>query len=136
MELDRLPELKHELLHEEELSEVWQFFLDHFADDPEFADFGELIRHPFVEAVLEQIGQQLFGPGGAINDVVLRWDAQHQFLHGAFNMGVRPGGIIFFGDIQTGMLAVPEGRPSIDVKFARFSGTPMPRYRMGQPSPN
>jgi hypothetical protein len=136
MDLARLKELKHALLHEEELSRVWRFFMDHFADRPEFAEFGEPARHAFVEAVLTQVGQQLFGRDGAISGLLLRWNEEHQFLHGGFSMGSRTGGVIFFGDIQTGMLAVPEGYPSINVKYARFSGAPMPKHRIGEPSKN
>jgi hypothetical protein len=136
MDLARLQELKHALLHDESLSQVWRFFMDHFADHPEIAEFGEPARHPFVETVLAQVGQQLFGGDGSVSQLLLRWDQEHQFLHGGFHMGHRPGGVIFFGDIQTGMLAVPEGLLSDEMKFARFSGTPMPKHRMGKPSAN
>ncbi len=136
MDLTQIPALKHKLLYEKQLSEVWSFFMDHFADHPEFAGFGEPTRHPFVETVVKQVGEQLFGVDGSISGLILLWDAQHQFLHGGFNMGSRPGGVIFFGDIQTGMLAVPEGLSSSDVKYARFSGTPMPKHRSSEFSPN
>jgi hypothetical protein len=136
MDLTLLPELKHKLLYEKQLSQVWSFFMDQFADHEEFAGFGAPASHPFVETVLTQLGQQLFGRDGSISGLILRWDAQHQFLHGGFNMGGRTGGVIFFGDIQTGMVAVPEGPPSIDVKYARFSGTPMPKHRSSEFSPN
>jgi len=96
MNLARLQELKEKLLHEKELAPVWSFFLDHFAEDRAFLALGERIDHPFVEAVLAQVGQQLFPQNSAIKRTILTRLPEQQFLHGGFTMGGRIGGVFYF----------------------------------------
>jgi hypothetical protein len=134
MDLTRLQELKQKLLHEDQLAPVWSFFLDHFGEDPAFIALGERADHPFVEAVVDQVGQQLFGQGGAVSRLLLTRLADQQFIHGGFSMGGRVGGVIYFEDARIGLLAVADLPPSIEAKYARFSGYPL--RQQGEPSRN
>jgi hypothetical protein len=128
MDLARLQELKQKLLYEEKLTVVWSFFTDHFADHDEFVALGEHTRHPFVEAVLAQLGQQLFADKGTVRNLILTRVPEQHFLHGGFGMAGRVGGVIYFEDVGVGLLAVSPLPPSIDVNYARFSGQPIKRY--------
>jgi hypothetical protein len=134
MDLTRLRELKHKLRFDKDLAPVWTYFLDHFGENPDFIALGELARHPFVEAVIDQVRQQLFGSDGTIARLLLTRLAEQQFLHGGFFMGLRPGGVIFFEDEGIGLIAVSELPPSIETKYARFSGHPL--AKRGEPSRN
>ncbi|MDB5313169.1 MAG: hypothetical protein JWO38_7371 [Gemmataceae bacterium] len=122
MDLAELQVLKQKLLHDEKLAPVWSYFMDHFADHREFIALGERINDSFVEAVLAQVSQQLFGADGAVHNLILTGIPEQHFLHGGFGMGGRFGGVIYFEDAQVGLLAVPVGPPSAEVKYARFSG--------------
>jgi len=134
MDLTRLPELKQKLLYEQRLSVVWEFFLDHFAENLEFIAAGEEIRHALVEAIIAQIAEQLFADDGAVGNLLLARLSGPQFIHGGFSMGGRPGGVIYFEDDQVGLLAVAQGPGSDEVKFARFSGQQIKRFT--EPSQN
>ena len=134
MELTRLQELKQKLLHDKDLAPVWLYFLDHFAENPAFIALGERVDHPLVEAVIDQVSKQLFPRDGKVVGVLLTEIAEPKFLHGGFFMGLRPGGVFFYEDIGMGLLVVPDLPPSIEVKYARFSGRPMPK--IGGPSVN
>jgi hypothetical protein len=134
MDLTRLRELKQKLLHDNELAPIWLYFLDHCAEDQAFIDLGDQIEHPMIEAVIHQVSKQLFPRDGAVSGVLLTRIAEEKFIHGAFFMGLRPGGLFFYEDINMGLLVVPELPPSKDVKYARFSGRPMPK--LGEPSKN
>jgi hypothetical protein len=125
MDLTRVQELKQKLLQEAELAPVWLFFMNHFVDNPEFIALGERVSHPFVEAVVAEVGRQLFGGKGAVNNLLLTLIAEQQFIHGGFAMGGHLGGVIYFEDAQMGLVTVAEMPPSIDVKYARFSGKPI-----------
>jgi hypothetical protein len=127
MDLAQLQELKRQVLQEKELAPVWSYFLDHFGEDPDFIALGERTRHAFVEAVLEQVGQQLFARDGAVSRLILTRVADQQFIHGGFSMGGRIGGVFFFEEARIGLLAVADTPPSIEVKYARFSGYPVRR---------
>jgi hypothetical protein len=134
MDLTGLQTLKHKLLHDKELAPVYSFFLDHFGEHPEFMALGERTNHAFVEAVAVQVAQQMFGSDGAVRDLLLARVGEQQFIHGGLTVGGRIGGVIFFEDVQTGLVTVAEKRPSIEVKHARFSGRTLPSR--GQPSRN
>jgi hypothetical protein len=134
MDLARLQQLKQKLLHEEKLAVVWSFFMDHFADHPEFIALGERAHHDFVEAVVAEVGRQLFGADGVASGLLLTRLAGQQFVHGGFTMGGRIGGVIYFEDAQIGLVAVVDRPPSTEVKYARFSGRII--RKPGEPSRN
>lgn len=125
MNLTRLQDLKQKLLHDAELAPVWLFFMNQFVDEPEFISLGEPVSHPFVEAVVEEVGRQLFGAKAAVSNLRLTQIGEQQFIHGGFGMGGHLGGVIYFEDVQMGLVSVAEMPPSIDVKYARFSGQPI-----------
>ena len=122
MNLELLEQLKQKLDHEKKLSSVWSFYMDYFAAHREFTDLGEPTDNSLVEAVVIQVGQQLFGGDDTVSDLLLIRIADHQFLHGAFVIGGRMGGVIYFEDKQMGLVAVAERSPSKEVKYSRFSG--------------
>ena len=134
MDVARLQELKQKLLSEKELAPVWSFFLDHFGQDPEFIALGERAGHPFVEAVVAQVGRQLFARDGKVTGLLLTRIGEQQFIHGGFSMAGRIGGVIYFEDVRTGLVVVADNPPSIEVKYARFTGQPI--RNPGQPSRN
>ena len=134
MDLTQMQELKQKLLYEAELAPVWSFFMNHFVDNPEFIALGSQISHPFVEAVVAEVGRQLFGSDGKVNNLRLTQIADQSFIHGGFGMGLHLGGVIYFDDVQMGLVTVAEKPPSIDVKYARFSGRPA--RKMPTPSRN
>lgn len=134
MDLSLLPELKHKLIHDKDLTPVWQFFLDHFGEDPEFIALGEAITHAFLESVLAQVGMQMF-PGNAIASMtrLVRLEDQ-QFIHGSINLSGRMGFVFYFEDIQVGMVVVSDPSAFDNAKMARFSGRTS--RKPGPPSEN
>lgn len=127
MDLAGLHELKQKLLTAKEFAPIWSSFLDHFGEKPAFIALGDRTRHAFVEAVVAQVGHQLFGPDGTASNLTLTRLADQQFIHGGFLMGARIGGVLYFEDARVGLLVVAPPPPDIEVKYARFWGTPMPR---------
>jgi hypothetical protein len=49
MNLDRLQDLKQKLMREPDFSNIWLFYMDEFADHPEFTDTGEAVANPFLD---------------------------------------------------------------------------------------
>ncbi len=134
MHSNRLVELKQKLLHEKELAPIWLYFLDNCAEDQTFIELGDQTEHPTIEAVIHQVSRQLFPRNGTVSGLLLTRIAEEKFIHGAFFMGMRPGGLFFYEDINMGLLVVPDLPPSTEVKYARFSGRPLPK--LGEPSKN
>jgi hypothetical protein len=115
-----LQKLKQKLVNDKELAPVYVFFFDHFADDPLFTALGDMLEHSDLEATVGQIAEQMYPGSGHINEVRLARLADEKFIHGAFHYGNRLGMVFYFEDCLTGLVAIPEGRPSIEVKYARF----------------
>jgi hypothetical protein len=121
MDIDRLKELRKKLVIEKELSEVWEFYMEHFADHGAFASFGKLAENKFLDEVLKKLCAQLFGAQAEIGDFLLISIADYDFFHGPFIVEGRIGGIIYFEDVNFGLIAVSESTTSDRVKYSRFS---------------
>ncbi|MDZ8257443.1 hypothetical protein [Nostoc sp. ChiQUE01b] len=122
MKIDRLQELKQKLTDVADLSHIWLFYMDHFADHSEFTDLGEPAYNEYLDAVLHKTCQQMFGRAIKITDFLLIYIAPYHLFHGAFQVEGRIGGVIYFEDIKIGLLAVSADYPPTDaVKYSRFS---------------
>jgi hypothetical protein len=122
MNLDRLQELKQKLMQETDFSEIWSFYMDEFADRSEFTDIGEPIANSFLEAVIPKICQKMFAREIAVTHLLIISLAEHQFFHAPFLVEGRIGGVIYFADVNMGLLAVSADVPPTDqVKYSRFS---------------
>lgn len=122
MNIDRLQELKRKLTNDADLSDIWLFYMDHFAVLPEFTDLGEPAYNEYLDAVLQKTCQQMFDRAIKISDCLLIYIAQYHFFHGAFQIKGRIGGVIYFEDIKIGLIAVSADYPATNVvKCSRFS---------------
>ena len=54
MNIDQLQELKQKLTNDADLSDIWLFYMDHFADHPEFTDIGGPADNKYLDAVLQK----------------------------------------------------------------------------------
>ncbi|MEH1929400.1 hypothetical protein [Nostoc sp.] len=122
MKIDRLQELKQKLTNEADLSHIWSFYMDHFADLPEFTDLGEPADNQYLDAVLHKTCQQMFGSVIKITGFFLIYIPNYRLFHGPFQVEGRIGGMIYFEDIKIGLIAVSADYPPTDaVKYSRFS---------------
>lgn len=122
MKIERLQELKQKLTNEADLSNIWLFYMDHFADYREFTELGEPAPNEYLDAVIHKTCQQMFGRKITISDFLPIYIAKYRFFHGPFQAQRRIGGVIYFEDIKIGLLAVSANYPPTDaVKYSRFS---------------
>ncbi|MBD2297952.1 hypothetical protein H6G80_08730 [Nostoc sp. FACHB-87] len=122
MKNDQWQTLKQKLTDEADLSNIWVFYMDNFADHPEFTDLGEPAYNQYLDNVISKTCQQMFGREIKITDLFLIYIAEHHLFHGAFFVERRIGGVIYFEDIKVGLIAVSADYPPTDmVKYSRFS---------------
>ncbi|MBN3944956.1 MAG: hypothetical protein HWQ38_00045 [Nostoc sp. NMS7] len=122
MNIDRLQSLKQKLTDVADLSHIWSFYMDHFADQPEFTDLGEPADNEYLDAVLYKTCQQMFGRPIKITGFFLIYIPNYRLFHGPFQVEGRIGGVIYFEDIKIGLIAVSADYPPTDaVKYSRFT---------------
>jgi hypothetical protein len=115
-----LSNLKQKLLNDAELPPVYTFFLDHFAEDSKFMTRGKPVEMPMLGEMVSRIIGQMFPGSAPTEQLRLIRLAKEQFVHGTFFLEGRIGGVFFFEDCATGLVAMSEPAPSINVKYARF----------------
>ncbi|WGV29111.1 hypothetical protein [Halotia branconii] len=122
MKIDRLQSLKQKLTGVTDLSHIWLFYMDHFADHPEFTELGEPTYNEYLDGVIQKTCEQMFGRVVKITDFLPIYIAEYGLFHSPFQVEGRIGGVIYFEDIKTGLIAVSEDYPPTDaVKYSRFS---------------
>jgi hypothetical protein len=122
MKIDRLQELKQKLTNEADLSNIWLFYMDNFADHPEFTELGEPTYNEYLDNVIQKTCQQMFGRAIKISDFLLIYIAKYRLFHGPFLVERHIGGVIYFEDIKVGLIAVSADYPPTDVvKYSRFT---------------
>jgi hypothetical protein len=132
MDLNRLQDLKQKLMQEKNFSDIWDFYMDEFADHAAFTDIGEAVPNSFLEAVIPAVCKKMFGKPMNVTDLLVISIPEHQFFHSPFFVERRIGGVIYFEDINMGLLAVcAEFPPTPNVYYSRFS-----RPFMQEPNPH
>jgi hypothetical protein len=122
MKVNRFKQLKKKLSEEKDLSKIWLFYMDHFADHEEFTNQGKRAKNSYIDLVLETTCEHLFGKRAKIKGFLLVHIAEQQFFHGGFDVDGRIGGVIYFEDINIGMCAISAESPPTEVmKYSRFS---------------
>jgi hypothetical protein len=121
MKLKKLYKLKEKLQKETDLSKIWSYYMDEFGDIPAFSDIGEPVRQDSLLAVITQVCQQIFGKPTNIDDILTIYIKEYQFYHAPFMAGNHIGGVIFFEDINTGLIAVTSAGSNL-AKYSRFTG--------------
>ncbi len=132
MDLTLLETLKDKLVHTTDFGKVWEYFLDHFGEDPDFIAHSEETRDAFLEAVLVQVGGQLFPGKVELANLLLTRVPGHGFLHGGCTLNGKLTNVLYFEDVRMGLLCVLPSLSAGETKLVRFTGRP----RTGTPQPS
>jgi hypothetical protein len=122
MKIKKIYQLKEKLQREKDLSKIWLYYMDEFGDRPEFTDLGELVENDFLATVIAQVCQQIFGKlTTKVDGIMIIELREYQFFHASFMSNNHIGGVIFFEDINTGLVALASANDSL-AKYSRFTG--------------
>ncbi len=120
MDLSRLEDLKEKLTEAETLGDIWDYFFDHFGDDPEFIALGKRKRVPLVRTILRKVAAQLFGEGAELRSLQLTVLKKQKFAHGTCFLAGRLTSVLYFGDLGMGSLAATDQATGM-THFVRFT---------------
>jgi hypothetical protein len=128
MDFSLLPTLKQKLIEAKQFSDIMEYFFDHFGDDPAIMNLSEPTRDAVLEQALAQsVKAEFAGKSGAVRlDMRLLQVRDHNFIHGGVTVAGRIGTVIYFPDIEMGLLALSAAPGSNETKFYRFRASPRP----------
>lgn len=108
MDLIQLKQLKAKLCVAKDFGEVMNFFFD-IAEQPGFMDHGEKVADPHLAAIVEMVGQALFHKDVKLKHFLPVRIDQFKFTHGAGVLNDLPMNVIYFDEIEKGLVAVLMG---------------------------
>lgn len=120
MVLNDLTQLKEKLMTVEKIGDVWDFFFDHFGEDPQFMALGKSRKPPLLRSILAKLAKELYGPGAKLTGLRLKTLRAQRFAHGACSLGGHPASVLYFADIGLGSVAATDPR-SGRTHFVRFT---------------
>jgi hypothetical protein len=126
MDLKLLATLKEKLIKAKDFGEVWTYFMDHFGENPKFIALGNRAHDPLLEAIITEVGRELFGKKVPLTNFLLTRLPEQQFLHGALTINGKLGNILYFEDVHMGLLTVVMSFSPSETKLIRFSGRAVP----------
>jgi hypothetical protein len=119
--LDNVPELKEKLKTEQDLSQVWDFFFDNFAESDEFLDLGTPGSHPKLEAILGAVGSIVFGREVSVRQLLVIRVPQVSLSHGTCFLSGCMTSFFYFDNLDLGMLALCRDARTHLMCLARFT---------------
>ncbi|MCV6637362.1 hypothetical protein [Candidatus Albibeggiatoa sp. nov. NOAA] len=119
VDFEKLNELKQQLIKATDFRDPLNYFFDHLSASREFVEKGERIEHSLIEQVIAQVGQQLFGTQAQVDKLLLSEIEEYQFIHGTCFVSGHVVNILFFNDIDMGLLGI--AMEDDKIMTARFS---------------
>jgi hypothetical protein len=121
MKVEHFLALKEKILGAKNFNEPWEYFFDHFSENPAFMNMGEKTQSLLLRSILEEVGERLFRQKVKVTDMMLTEIPQHNFVHGVCLVQGRLASVMFFKDIKVGMLSILSSAQSHEVSMIRFT---------------
>jgi|LGVE01.1.fsa_nt_gb hypothetical protein len=117
--------LKDKLLTAKDFREPYQYFFDNLAENSIFLGLGKRAKNPLLKKILTIIGKELFKEDVTVTNLLLTKIRKHHFYHGPCFIQGKMAGVIFFEDIDMGMLSIVMSLKSYETSIVRFSSVKM-----------
>jgi hypothetical protein len=119
--IDRLKEL---LLRSSDFTQPMDYFLQHVITDAEIVRTSQpvasdLLLHVILELVKRHYGQELF----VLTPFFLH-AAEYRLWHGGCHLGSYVTHVLYFDDVNTGILSIMKPQDPASVEYLRFSVVP------------
>jgi hypothetical protein len=128
MNLQKLADLKAMVQIDEDFSEIWKFFFDHFGEKPEFASSGQPADdgiQSYLEPILEDICKRMTNRDVMIAEFLLNEVPGYGFYHGPCLTDAGIAVVMYFEDVKMGMISLSPSFGSGLVHYARFTAVPV-----------
>jgi hypothetical protein len=127
VDLTLLDTLRFKIATDKVLADTFEYFFDNFGEVPEFFKVGAPVIDNFLVQLLTQIGGELFKTRKiTVRDSRMFRIEEYNFIHGGLTMNGAVANVIYFDDIQQGILAVHRPSAQGATDFVRFSAHAAP----------
>ncbi|NIM14905.1 MAG: hypothetical protein GTO45_23315 [Candidatus Aminicenantes bacterium] len=116
---EEVEELKEMLQTEEDFGAIAQKFMN-LTESSKFLEMGKFKKNKLLETVVNKALSDIDMPG--ILGIRISYIRKFNFYHGSFITEFLPGAVIYFSDIQMGLIVVPRDFKGNNSYF-RFTGT-------------
>lgn len=119
---EALAGLKKILQEATRFSDIGTYFFDQVFDIPEILDGCRPARDEKLEACLTEIGKRFTAVPERLTGMVSRLVElpEHQFIHGQCFAGGFLGLLIYFRDIEVGLVILNNDEPNSNTEYVRF----------------
>ena len=121
VDLKKLLILKDKLIKSKDFKEPSDYFLTHFGENPEFIKMGTPADCDFLRPIVQGLGSALLKKTPTDIRLALTEIAEYRFIHGACCIDGRLANLIYFREIDMGILSLLQSDPPCGVQMARFS---------------
>lgn len=129
----RLQRLKQAMQTERELPRVSDVFWDEVAREPWFVSAGHPAENIRLRIITERVGSHVLGGFHRASSMMLIHIPEHAFWHGCCVLDGKLGQVLYFEDIDLGLLTLAGDVESGTTHFVRFSSLVIERGE-GPPS--
>ncbi len=124
--------LRERLLHPTDYEKAFYYFLEEFGGDATFIGMGLVEEATGLVAVMNQIAAKALGKPARIENARVSRVPKTGFLHGSAALDNRAVIVLYFEDINTGLMAIIPGNRG-GAEMARFK---VPSFHPANPSQN
>ncbi|WP_158047660.1 hypothetical protein [Skermanella pratensis] len=117
----KLEELKSTLLTADSFARVQEKFFDDLGMNPDFIAAGKAADIPLLKAAFEQVGCRVLGPNCTVHGLALFRMEADKFVHGGCMMNGCLATVLYFEDVDVGLVAVSTDFSTGAMTYARIS---------------
>ena len=121
MKPSKLSRLKHLLQTATDLREPSDYFWEELANEPGFMAAGSLATSSRLQAIAERAATRVLGRAHPIGMTMLLHIAEHAFWHGTCVLGTKMAQVMYFDDIDQGLLTILEDPVTGMTHYVRIS---------------
>ena len=123
----KLEILKQKLQTGKDFNEIVDYFYTHFGENLQFMNLGTGIDHELLRTVVAEVMQNVVKPTKTVAIVMQSRfiDVDGNFIHGPVNFGDYLLSVLYFRDIDMGLVAVTQPGKSPMCLYCRFSVMPL-----------
>ncbi len=123
-----LARLKELLQTADNFGDIVKYFFDHLSNNPAFIHHSKPVKHPLIKQTLQSVAAELFKQDAAVADrkqdaavtnMLLLKLNKYPFYHGACFTQGRPVSVLYFEDIDMGLVCTASTFPYM--QYARFT---------------